>query len=310
MATTWTTILSENFNTDPSANWSYSGRQNATSQNLIRWNAASGNLLAEWDQSNHYKDWGGTSPLDPFEIEPSSYRRPLSQTLSDTDTFKFGAALQVNSVVNTKEFYQVANFGLYNLSNMGADRTMSDNFSGNSNLVKDGSDFVEFNYFIQNESFGWNPMTQCTIGAHIDALGGNYFVGSNTDAMFHGTDMGASNWLPTATDLYLEVVYYADTRRAYSAIYTDSARTALLSVNGVQQYYWTIPLPTGEHFTLTDAAFWNYVGANWGGANGSGSGMFDEFYVSLYVPEPATMTVLFAGFSVMLLSRRRNRRRG
>ncbi len=284
VASHWTTILYEDFETDPSPNWAYAGEQNGTSQDLIRWDPNTGRLAAEWDQSNHYRDWDGASVLDPYEILPSRYSHPLDQTLTDDDTFKFGARLRINSVVNTTEFYQVANFGLYNLSNMGGDRAMSDNFSGNVNLVKDGADFVEFNYFIENESFGWNPMTQCTMGAHIDALTGNYFAGSGSDPLFHDTDMGASNWLPTATNLYVEVTYDAISRRAYSAIYTDPNRTTILSVNGVQQYYWTVPLPGDKHFTLTDVAVWNYVGANWGGANGTGSGSFDDVYVSVEDP--------------------------
>ncbi len=277
----WQGVLAENFDVDPGANgWSYQGVQNAGANDLIRWNSA-GYVDAEWDQSNHFKSWDGAA-MDPYEIQSSSYSRSLSVTLSDDDTFRFGATLSINSVVNTTEFYQLANFGLYNMSQMGQDRAMSDNWSGNINLVKDGSDFVEFNYFIQNESFGWNPMTQSTIGAHIDGLAGKYISGSGTDPMFHETDMGAGNYLPTGTDLYVEVTYFGATnRRAHSAIYTDSGRTQLLSVNGVEQYYWTEPLSAEDSFTVTHVAFFNYAASNWGGPNGAGSGTFDDFYSDL-----------------------------
>ncbi|MDY7009513.1 MAG: PEP-CTERM sorting domain-containing protein [Planctomycetota bacterium] len=302
----WETIFQEDFSFDPSTNWSYDGRLNVNSQPLIHWNGANGNLDAEWDQSNHYKDWEGAAGIDPYQIEPSSYSRPLGRTLTDADTFEFGATLRISSVVNTTEFYQVANFGLYSLAEMGDDRTMSDNWSGNTTIVKDGSDFVEFNYFIQNDSFGWNPMTQCTIGAHIEGLTGDYTTGSSGDSQFHDTDMGAGNWLPTDTDLYVEVIYHGLTsRRAYSAIYVDSDKTTLLEVNGVQQYYWAVPLPSDDHFTLTDATFWNYVGTNWGGVKGSGSGTFDDIYVMVEVPEPTTATILLSGLAVVSTVRRR-----
>jgi len=304
-AAAWQTIVDEHFAADPSPAWSYTGRQNAASQDLIRWDSVAGNLAAEWDQSNHYADWSGAGFLDPYQIVPSHYSRALGVTLSDADSFRFGARLRINSVANTTEFYQAACFGLYGLADMGPDRCMSDNFSGNTTIVKDGSDFVEFDYFIQNDSFGWNPMTQATIGAHIAGLDGDYTVGSGGDPLWHNTDMGAGHWLPAGTDLYVEVAYDAATRRANSTIYADPGLTEVLSVNGVGQYYSTAPLPVDKHFTLTDVAFWNYVGANWGGANGQGSGAFDDLYVTKLVPEPASAMVLIAGLLAACRARRR-----
>ena len=295
----WQTILTEDFS-GRLTDWTYAGVTNGGGQNLIRPDGAGG-LRAEWDQANGFNGAG-----DPYGITPSSYSRSLGKTLTDSDTFKFGAKLNITSVVDTTEFFQAANFGLYSLADMGADRTMSDNWSGNSTLVKDASDFVEFNYFINNNSFGFNPNTQATIGAHITGLDGDYITGSGTvgDSLWHSTDMGADNWLPTAQDLFVEVTYDAASRRAHSAIYTDSARTTLLSVNSVEQYYWTLAMDAGDHFSLTDVAFYNYVGSNWGGANGSGLGTFDDLYVAEYVPEPATVSMLLVG-AVGLWSRRR-----
>jgi hypothetical protein len=286
----WTGILSENFNADPSANWSYSGRQNGSSQNLIRWNGA-GYVNAEWDESNYYS-WVG----DPQTIEPSRYSRPLGTTLTDQQTFKIGVTLRIGSVANTSEYYQVANFGLYNLAQMGPDRAMSDNWSGNTNLVKDASDFVEWNYFIQQDDwYNYYANTCPTMGAHITGVDGDYITGSGSDGYWHNTDMGPGNYLPTATNLYVEVTYFGaatdgNRRRAYGAVYTDEARTTILTVNGVGQYYWTVPMPDDKTFTLTEAAFFNYVGANYGGVNGTGSGTFDDLYVAtgqLLVPGDA-----------------------
>ncbi len=307
---TWNSILQENFDADPSGNWSYAGQLNGSSQALIRWDSTNGRLAVEWDQSNNYAGSG-----DPYTIQPSRYARSLPVTLDDSQTFKFGAKLRISSAVDTTEFYQVANVGLYNLSQMGDDRTMSDNLSGNTNAVKDASDFVEFNYFIQNKSWGFNPMTQATVGAHITGTVGDYTVGSGIvgDALWHDTDMGADHWLPLDTDLFVEVIYYgaetgAKARRAHSAIYTDPARTTLLSVNGVQQYYWTQALPTDDHFALTDAGGWNYVGENWDGTNGAGSGTLDDFYVMEEVPEPAGGVGLLCGWLVATAARRRRPR--
>ena len=298
------TVLSDDFSSDPSSNWTYSGQQNGSSQNLFRWNA-SGYVDAEWDQSNLYTASSNPSTT-PDTIAPSYYARSLGQTLTDDQRFRFGATLDLSSVANTTEFYQVANFGLYGLSDMGADRTMSDNFSGNSTLVKDGSDFVEFNYFINNDSFGWNANTGAAMGAHITGDTGDYTTGASSDAMYHKTDMGKDNWLPTGTDLYVEVTYYGTTtRRAHMGVYTDAAHTTLLSVNGVEQYYWTQPLPADDHFTLTDIALFNYTGVNWGGTNGTAAGMFDDVYVQ--TPEPVSMATLLIGGAGLLAARRRRR---
>jgi hypothetical protein len=301
---TWTNVLTEDFGSDPS--WNYSGTQNGGGQNLIRYNS-SGYVDAEWDQSNSFSGSG-----DPYTIVPSRYSKPLGQTLNDTQTFKFGGRLRINSIADTSEFYQAANFGLYGLANMGSDRLMSDNGSGNTTLMKDGSDFVEWNYFINNNWGGRS--TQPTIGAHINGGDpGDYITGSGSDGKWHNTAMGdGSHQLPTYTDLYVEVIYYGSAtndnkRRAYGAVYTDPERTTLLSVNGVEQYYWTVGMNETKSFSLTDFAFYNYVGSNWGGANGSGSGTFDDVYVAVNVPEPATITVLMCGLAGCLVNRRRKR---
>ncbi|MHC4984050.1 MAG: hypothetical protein ACYTF6_12895, partial [Planctomycetota bacterium] len=186
---TWTEILGEDFNADPSSNWSFSGRQNGSAQDLLRWNSG-GYVDAEWDQLNYYL---GGEEDDPYIIEPSSYSRSLGQTLTDQQTFKVGAKLRINSVASTTEYYQVANFGLYDLTYMGPDRMMSDNWSGNTNLVKDACDFVEWNYFINNDDlFEWYPNTCATMGAHITGLDGEYITGSGIydPEYFHDTDMG------------------------------------------------------------------------------------------------------------------------
>jgi hypothetical protein len=107
--------------------------------------------------------------------------------------------------------------------------------------------------------------------------------------MWHSTDMGADNWLPTGTNLYVEVVYHGAAtnswaRRAMAAIYSDPTRTNLLSVNAVEMYYWTIPVALEKSFTLTDFAICNFVdGVFYGGPAWHGTGTFDDVYVDRYV---------------------------
>ena len=287
----WQRLLSDDFSgASSTGSWIYAGVSNSVGEALIRYDAHGQNIAAEWDQSNLYRGW----PNDPEIIVASSFSRPLDRTLTDQDTFRFGAVVQLTagSIPDTTEFYEIANFGLYNLAEMGPDRFLSDNYSGNSNLVKDAGDFVEFNYFINNDSYGFNPSIQPTIGPHLTGAGELYCVGGNGDALWHDTDMGKDHWLPEGTNLYIEVVYYgAETnlyaRRAYGAIYTEPERTNLLIVNGVGMYYWTKPLPDDQSFSVKEFAFFNYAGANWGGLNGVGAGSFDDVYADRFIPETA-----------------------
>ena len=273
----WVRILEDNFSFPLS--WTYEGATNALGQPLFRPNA--GAMEAEWDQTNHASYLG-----DPYVIIPFRLLRPLPRALTDSDTFRVGATLWIvpGSVPDTTEFYQIANLGLYNPDEMGPDRAMDDNWSGNTNLLRDGSDFVEFNYWINNKSWGFNPSVQAVIGAHIEGLDGDYWPGSSADAMWHSTDMGADHWLPEGTSLYVEVTYFGAAsgpmaRRAMAAVYTDPMRTNLLTVNGVEMYYWSLPLPTDRTFRVTHVGFYNYVAANWGGPNGGGRGIWDDLYV-------------------------------
>ena len=208
-------ILDEDFQT--AGRGAYVGVTNAGGQPLFWHDPTNGVLAAEWDQGNYIDDWA-----DPFVILPSCWLRPLGKTLTDRDTFRAGATLRLTpgSVPDTTEFFQIANFGLYNPAEMGPDRGMSDNWSANSELLRDGSDFVEFNYFIMNKSWGVNPCITATIGCHVEGSDGDYVTGTSADPMFHDTDMGADHWLPEGTNLYLELCYYgaetgAVARRAF-----------------------------------------------------------------------------------------------
>jgi hypothetical protein len=286
-------LYSETFESDPSATWSYSGVTNAAGQDLFRYDSVADAITAEWDQSNRFQG----VPSDPYVIEPSCYLHDMGRTLTDSDTFRIGARLVIEpgAVPETTEFYQIANLGLYNPATTGPDRIMSDNFSGNTTIVKDAGDFVEFSYFINNNSFGFNPNISAVIGAHITSADGDYTTGSSSDAgYFHDTDMGADHWLPEGTNLYVDLVYHgaatnADARRAYCAVYTDPSRTNLLVVNGVPMYYWTQPLATGKTFSVTHVGFCNYVGANWGGVNGEGRGAWHDISID---ESMETMTAL------------------
>jgi len=306
-AVAWTTIFSEDFNSNP-AGWSYQGVQNAGSQDLERWNGG-GYLNAEWDQSNDIADpvmmvdGNGDPVVDPWgfvvyycpTMTNSCYSKPLGQTLTDADSFRFGAKLKLTSLAETTELYQIANFGLYDLNNTGPDRTWS---SGGT--LDQAKDFVEFNYFICTSWLGRN------IQPTICSDDGTLVAGTSSDPNWPATHMGTDG-LPLNTDLYVEVTYYASLRRAYAAVYTDPERTVLLNVGGEDVEYWTNALPADKSFSLTDVAFYNYVAMNWGGANGAGAGEFDDFYV--HVPEPFCGSMLLAG-SAALIFRRRVRRRG
>lgn len=306
-AADWVTALSDDFSA-PSG-WTYAGVSNATHQPLIRYDAGNHRVAAEWDQANAYSFAG-----DPQSIQPSRFSKSLGMTLTDTNTFRVRSVLRVSAVADTTEFHQIANFGLYGLANMGPDRTMSDNWSGNTTLVKDGSDFVEFNYFVNNRSFGFNPNVSATMGAHIAGTDGEYVTGTSADAYWHSTDLGADTWLPTNTDLYCEVAYFggeADgtARRARSAIYTDATFTTLLAINGVSIYYWTQPLAVDKTFAVTDVAFYNYAGANWGGANATGSGSHDNLVVQTsQIPEPGSAALALSGLAALLVAGGRRRR--
>jgi len=291
-------ICSDDFSSNPSNTWFYSGTTNNAGQNLFRYDATRQNIAAEWDQSNHID---GTS--DPYEVVPSRLARPLGMTLTDADTFRVSATLNIatGTVPDTTEFYQVANIGLYDTNSMGADRAMADNSSGNTALVDDGSDFVEFNYFINNKSFGWNPNITATIGAHVTNGIGDYTTGSSADGYFHSTDMGADHWLPGDTNLYVDLVYFGaarngDARRAHVAVYTDPQRATLLSVNGVSMHYWSQPLPADKAFSVSAVAFYNYVNTSWGGANGAGAGTWDDVHVDVYPYPYAPDTILAENF--------------
>ena len=282
----WHNLLTDDFS--QAGAWSYQGATNISGQPLFRYDPVNQVVQAEWDQANRFNDHG-----DPYFIINSVFHHPLAQPLTDRRTFRFGGTLNIvtRSIPDTTEFFQIANFGLCNLAVTGPDRTMTDNWSGNTTILKDASDFIEFNYFINNNSWGFNPNIQPTIGAHIDGLDGEYTVGSGTDTGFwNNTDMGPDHYLPTDTNLYIEVIYYGAAtgslaRRAYAAIYTEPERTNILFVNGVSMHYWTQPLPEDQFFTLTDFAFLNYPTANWGGANGIGMGSFDDVYADLHIAE-------------------------
>lgn len=297
----WWRIWDEHFPSDPSNRWTYAGATNAQGQALMRYDGANQRLRAEWDQGNLFVGSG-----DPHVITNSLLSAPLGRTLTDRDTFRFGATLQISpgTVPNTMEFYQIANFGLYNLApeGIGADRNQSDNSSGNATLVRDANNLIEFNYFINNDSFGFNPSAQGVLIARMptnEANNTSYTItGTRTDPYFHDTDMGVNNYLPADTALFVEVAYHGAAtgtiaRRVYSAIYTDATRTNLLTVNGVPMFYWTQPAAIDRTFNVDRVAFVNYAGVNFtelfGGStpNGAGAGSFDDVYVDLDLPDGA-----------------------
>ena len=281
----WQPLWSDDFSTPPAA-WTYDGVLNETNGPLFRYDAANQRIAAEWNQTNYFAGF----PNDPYLISNSWFARPLPMPLTERHSFRLRATLRIDagSIPDTTEFYQLAVIGLYGLTHMGPDRALSDDWSGNSTLLKNASDAVEFNYFINNKSFGFNPNIGALIAGHVtNATDYVYITGSNSDAgWFHNTDMGPDTYLPTDTNLFLEVAYFGDVgkarRRLWVALYTDSARTNLLEVGGVPMYYWTQPLPGSNSFELTHAALVNYAFQNWDPVPGRGSGAWDDISVDLF----------------------------
>jgi hypothetical protein len=289
----WVRVFEDEFSSNT---WAYAGVSNGLGQALFRHDAGQQRIDAQWDQGNYYN-----GAPDPQVMVNSRLSRPIGRTLTDRDTFRFGATLRMaaGSIPDTFEFYQIASFGLYNLDpeTRGEDRIQSDNFSGNTTLVRDCNDLVEFNYFINNESFGFNPFVQGVAVARVPAgeadATGYFITGTGSDPFFHDTDMGADTYLPSDTNLYIEVVYYGRAtnslaRRTFMGIYTDAAKTNLLTVNGVSMFYWTQPAPLNRTFDVSDFGFVNCAGVNFtvmfGGStpNGAGTGTYDDVYVDLY----------------------------
>lgn len=280
----WKNLLADDFSNLPT-NWTYTGVLNATNAPLFRYDALGEQIAAEWNQLNYFSDLS-----DPYIISNSFYSRALPQPLTDRHSFRLRATLRIDagSIPDTTEFYQIANIGLYGLTNMGPDRTLADDWSMNSVKLKNASDLVEFNYFINNNSFGFNPNTAALIAGRVtNNTDFVYITGSSADSpWFNNTDMGAGNYLPANTNLYLELSYFGGgthaRRRLHVAIYTDPLHTQVLSVNGVPQYYWTQPLPRTESFELTHVAMVNYAAQNWFGPVGVGTGAWDDVSVDLF----------------------------
>lgn len=284
----WWTVLSDDFSEEPTE-WVYSGVSNALGQAMFRYDAADQRIAAEWDQSNHFEGW----PNDPYIIENSHLAHKLPRPLTDHDSFRVRGTLRIvgGSIPDTTEFYQIANIGLYGIERMGPDRTQADYWSGNTLLLRDAGDFVEFNYFINNRSYGFNPNITATIGGTVtNDMDYVYVTGNGQDTdWYHPTDMGEDAYLPEETDIFVELIYFGaaegeTNRRAKVSLYTDATRTNLLEVNGVPMYYWTQALPEDESFEVTHAALFNYAANSWGGANAEGAGSWDDISVALDLP--------------------------
>lgn len=282
----WLNLVNESFDASATSRWTYAGVSNASGQALFRLDATAGMVQAEWDQTN------SITAGNPYTIRPSRLLTPLPYPLTDRDTFRLRATLTIaaNTLNDTIEYHQIANVGLYNPEAMGADRAMIDNWDFDAAIkVKDGSDFVEFNYFAGDDSsslfFPFSRSAEMTIGAHVEEIGDYHFnYPGYGDPWFHSTAMGAGGRLPEGTNLYLELVYYGaatnDTaRRGYMALYTDEARTQVLQVGTQSMYYWTWPVPVDRTFTVTHAGFYNHVNlANYGDPVRA-EGAFDDLRV-------------------------------
>lgn len=293
----WNTIFSENFDAAP-VGWTYSGVQ---SQGHDMLQVQNGRLSATWDQANYFDQAAGV-------ITPSSFTKPLGRTLTDNDTFQIRATIHIDSHTDNRSFYQIANFGLYNMQTTGPDRLMS------SSTIADPKNLLEFNYFIMddpNNFYGaFGPSTQVS-GA---SGSGAFITGTWGEAGPYGTntDMHCGNWLP-AEDLEVVLTYFGalDTgdpsaRRARSEVYQMvNGQRQLLVIDNVPQLYWTGKLAADDGFELTDVGFFNYAGWTWLPDMGGGTGTFDDVSVSLATPEPTSLALLAIGAT--LLGRRRRK---
>lgn len=281
----WLTLVDETFDASASNRWTYAGVSNTSGQALFRLDPGNGVVQAEWDQAN------SISAGNPYDIRTSRLLTPLPHPLTDRDTFRIRARLVVSpgSLVESVEYHQIANIGLYNPDTMGADRAMADNYDFSASpKVKDGSDFVEFNYFVGHDPTGTYPFTrsaEMTIGAHTEEAGDYHFnYQFYGDSRWHSTAMGQDGRLPEGSSLYLELVYFGastngDARRGYMALYEDEARTQLVTVNGQSMYYWTWPVPEDRTFKVTHAGFYNYVNLAWFGTPIRATGQLDDLRV-------------------------------
>ena len=282
----WWNLVNEDFGPSATNRWTYAGVSNTQGQALFRLDATSGVVQAEWDQTN------SIAAGNPYTIRPSRLLTPLPHPLTDRDTFRLRATLVMatNTLNETIEYHQIANVGLYHAEAMGADRAMSDNFDMGALIkVKDGSDFVEFNYFAGDDSssafYPFSRSAEMTIGAHTEQLGDYHFnYEFYEDLWDQSTAMGAGGRLPEETKIYLDLVYYGaatnDTaRRGYMALYTDEARTQILQVGTQHMFYWTWPLPVDRTFTVTHAGFYNHVNLVYAGDPVRAVGTFDDLQV-------------------------------
>jgi len=291
----WNTIFSENFN-GAAAGWTYSGVQ---SQGHDMLQVQNGKLSATWDQTNSFDE-------DRDAVTPSSFIKPLGTTLTDADTFKIEATIHVDSHSSNRAYYQIANFGLYNMQTTGPDRLMC-TMSGVA-----PRNFLEFNYWVTNDaSSGFGPGTQ--VSGIADS--GYFIYGSKYEVAPYNkdTNMHPGNYLP-AEDLHVVITYFGGVdsslgyyRRAKSEVFqVVDGQEQLLTVNNVPQLYWTYQVADDESFSLSDVGFFNYVGwASWMPDMGAGTGTFDDVSVSVATPEPASLALLAIGAT--LLGRRRRK---
>lgn len=301
----WWNLLNEDFGAAATSRWTYAGVSNTQDQALFRLDATAGVVRAEWDQGN------SIAAGNPYIIQASRLLTPLPRPLTDKDTFRLRARLVIEpaTLLETVEYHQIANIGLYNPGEMGADRAMADNFDPGAVLkIKDGSDFVEFNYFAGNDPQGAYPFTrsaEMTIGAHTDGFGDYHFnYEYYGDPWWHSTAMKGGR-LPEGTNVYVEIVYYGaatnDTaRRGFMVLYSDEARTEILQVNTQAMYYWTWPVPADRTFTVTHAGLYNYANMAFYGASLRAAGQVDDLRVDMEFAETEVAASVIQGGGMAL----------
>ncbi len=287
----WISLFSQDFSsTEGLHRWSYSGAQ-LDEEDLFR--VEDNELKATWDAG------AGLGPADddPREIVTSHFSAELGLSLSATDSFRVRAAIRIDAL-NNRDFYQIANFGLFNSADMGHNRTWVDGSTDVRNLA-------EFNYWITPN----DPEDIYANGAQI----GPVVISDDGVWVINGddTELGEAT-LPTEKTLHAELYYDGLTRMARAMLFTDADYTNVLHVNGTPMQEWTGVQQAGEDFHLTHVGFFNYVAADgWGSGEPlhgvGGTGAFQNIQVD-YIPEPGTMAFLATGLAISGLLRRRFRK--